>query len=412
MKIEFDVVIIGGGPAGMMAAARASARGRSVVLLEKNPKLGKKLSISGGGRCNVTNNKPGVRDMLSQYKDSGKFLFSTFMQHGVVDTINWFSKRGVIFTEENEDRLFPSTLQAETIRQSLETELDAQGVEVRRGISVTGINFNKKKNRFVIETSADDFEAAACVVATGGTSRPETGSSGEGFRWLASLGHTIIPNNMALVPLKVRAPWIARLAGVTLSKVKLTLYANNKKHSSHQGKLLFTHVGVTGPTVLNLSSTVGELLEHSTVTMKVDLLPDLDAGEAKDKLQKLLSESSNKKLKNVLTELVPASVVTVILEELKIDGETPGHSVTRSERTRLLTILKAFPLYIIGLLGEDKAVVSAGGVTLEEIDFKTMESRVVPGLYLVGDVLNINRPSGGYSLQICWSTGFVAGDHV
>lgn len=412
MKTEFDVVVIGGGPAGMMAAARASELGRSVALLEKNPKLGKKLSITGGGRCNVTNNKTIVRDMLSQYKDSGKFLFSTFMQFGVAETINWFKNNGIDFVEENEGRLFPSTLQAETIRQALEQELKTQGVVVGRGKEVTGISFNKKKKRFVIETTSGVFESTSCVMATGGTSRPETGSTGEGFQWLESLGHTIVPNNMALVPLRVQAPWITRLAGITLPHVKLAVYANDKKHSAHQGKLLFTHVGVTGPTVLNLSSTVGELLEHSTVTLKVDLIPDLDAGEIKEKLQELLSESSNKKLKNIVSELVPTALGMVVLEETKIDGETPGHSVNKQERTRLLSMLKAFPLTIKGLLGADKAVVSAGGVALEEVDFKTMESRIVPGLYLVGDVLNVDRPSGGYSLQLCWSTGFVAGSHV
>lgn len=412
MKTEFDVVVIGGGPAGMMAAARASALGRSVILLEKNSRLGKKLSITGGGRCNVTNNKLVVRDMLGCYKDSGKFLFSTFMQFGVAETITWFKERGVDFVEENEGRLFPSTLQAETIRQTLEQELKVQSVVVKCGIEVTNISFNKKKKRFVIETTSGTFESCSCIVAAGGTSRPETGSSGEVFKWLEFLGHTIVPNNMALVPLIIRATWIARLAGITLPKVKITLYANDKKHSAHQGKLLFTHVGVTGPTVLNLSSVVGELLGHSAVILKVDLIPDLDAGEAKEKFYNLLSESSNKKIKNILSELVPTSLAAVILEETKIDGETPGHSVTKSERTKLLLMMKALPLTVRGLLGSDKAIVSSGGVALEEVDFKTMESRVVPNLYLVGDVLNIDRPSGGYSLQLCWSTGFVSGSHV
>lgn len=412
MKTEFDVVVIGGGPAGMIAAARASERGRAVLLLEKNPKLGKKLSITGGGRCNVTNNKQVVRDMLGQYKGSGKFLFSTFMQFGVKESIDWFKGKGVDLVEENEGRLFPSTLQAETIRHTLEQELEKQEVLVKRGCEVTGISFDKKKKKFVIKTIAETFETSSCVVATGGTSRPETGSTGEAFEWLKLFGHTIIPNNMALVPLKVRATWIARLAGVTLPHIKLALYSNEKKHSVHKGKLLFTHVGVTGPTVLNLSSTVGELLENGSVTLKIDLLPDIDAGEAKKRLQELLSESSNKKIKNILSELVPTVVGNVLLEEIKIDGETPAHSVTKIERIRLLSILKAFPLPVKGLLGSDKAVVSAGGVTLEEINFKTMESLIVPGLYLIGDVLNIDRPSGGYSLQLCWSTGFVAGDHA
>jgi hypothetical protein len=291
-------------------------------------------------------------------------------------------------------------------------EVEKQGVTVISDMVVEGITFNNKTKHFAISTKVGDFIAPACVVATGGTARPETGSSGEGFGWLRTLGHTIISNNMALVPLVVKTPWISRLSGVTLPNVKLTIYADEVKHSVHKGKLLFTHVGITGPTILNLSKTVGELLKESTVVVKVDLLPELDARELKVKLQNLLTEHSNKKLKNIISELIPNAVGEILLETLNIDGDKVGQVVSKSERVLLLNTVKAFPLSIKGLLGEDKAVVSDGGVALEEIDFKTMESKVVPKLYLVGDVLNINRPSGGYSLQICWSTGFVAGDHV
>jgi predicted Rossmann fold flavoprotein len=408
----YDVVVIGGGPAGMMAAARGSARGRSVILLEKNPKLGKKLAITGGGRCNVTNNKPVVREMLRQYKDSGKFLFSTFMQHGVSDSIDWFAERKVTLVEENEGRLFPASQKAETIRACLIHELQKTGVEVKTNTVVSRIEFDKGRKVFKIKTSEGNMEASACVVATGGTSRPETGSTGEGFKWLKSLGHTIISNNMALVPMRVNATWLESLAGITLSDVKLTLFASNKKISVHNGKLLFTHVGITGPTVLNLSKQVGELLEGGEVILKVDLLPKFDEAELKEKLYELLVKESNKKIKNILSELLPVKLSEVILEIAKIDGDTKGHSVTKGDRTQLLQILKSFPLLIKGLLGPEKAVVSSGGVALEEINFKSMESRVVPGLFLVGDILNINRPSGGYSLQLCWSTGFVAGNNV
>lgn len=412
METEFDVIVIGGGPAGMMAAARASARGRSVVLLEKNKKLGKKLGITGGGRCNVTNNKPVVREMLSEYKGSGKYLFSTFMQHGVKETIEWFKERGVDFVEENEGRLFPDTLKAETIRAIVQREIEKQKVTVKKGETVAKITFDNKTKRFLVKTGSDTFTSDSCIVATGGTSRPETGSTGEGFRWLKALGHSIIPNNMSLVPLVVNKVWVSKLAGVTLPEVKISVYSGSKKQSAHSGKLLFSHVGVTGPTILNLSKEVGELLEDGPVILKIDLLPDLDAGELKIKFRDLLTSSSNKKIKNVLNEIVPTAVGNVILEEAKVGEEDECHSVSKESRVKILTLLKALPLPIKKLLGSDKAVISSGGVMLDEIDFKTMESRVVPRLYLVGDVLNIDRPSGGYSLQLCWSTGVVAGDNA
>ncbi|MCB9818557.1 aminoacetone oxidase family FAD-binding enzyme [Candidatus Nomurabacteria bacterium] len=406
------MVFWGGGPLCWWGPRPPPPRGRSVLLLEKNNELGKKLSITGGGRCNVTNNKLVVREMLSMYKDSGKYLFSTFMQFGVKETIDWFKERNVDFIEENEGRLFPSTQKAETIRQTLINELEKTKVELKLCSIVSGINYNKKKEIFNIETLAGSINARSCVVTTGGTSRPETGSSGEGFEWLQKLGHTVVTNNMALVPLMINAKWISSLAGVSLPEVKITLFSNSKKDSAHKGKLLFTHVGVTGPTVLNLSKKVGELLEDGKVELKVDLVPDLDAGELKQKLTKVFSESSNKKIKNVLSEFVPTAVGKVILSLVGVDEETPCHSVTKESRKQILTSMKSFVLPVKGLLGPDKAVVSSGGVSLDEVNFKTMESKVIKGLYFAGDVLNINRPSGGYSLQLCWSTGFVAGSSV
>ena len=409
----WDVIVIGGGPAGMMTAATASARGKRVLLLEKNPHLGKKLLITGGGRCNVTNNKPEVREMLSHYKGGGKFLFSTFAQHGVAESIEWFTEQGVQLKEENEGRLFPVTDSAKTIFDTLAHELKSTGVSVKTRAAVKAIAYNKKAGLFSVTLeSGEVLQSDACVVATGGTSRPETGSTGDAYAWLKKLGHTVVPNNFALVPLTLKNSWTKKLSGLTLTNIKLTLFADNKKLSVHPGKLLFTHVGITGPTVLNLSKTVGELLAHSDVTLMLDLFPSKDAGEFKIFLRQLLVHNSNKKLKNVLTEIMPAALVTALLNELTVDGDTPCHSVTTAERTKLALFLKAIPLQIKGLLGEDKAVVSSGGVPLTEIDFKTMESKIVSRLYVVGDMLNVDRPSGGYSLQLCWSTGFVAGNSV
>jgi hypothetical protein len=409
----WDVIVIGGGPAGMMAAARAGERGRSVLLLEKNARLGVKLSMTGGGRCNVTNNKPDVRTMLSSYKNSGKFLFSTFMKHGVAETIAWFASRGVPFHEENEGRLFPTTNSAETIREALIAEMKKQGVVVRPSSAVAGITYDTEKAEFTITlTSGKVFHSKACVVATGGTSKPETGSTGEGFSWLSALGHAVTKNSLALIPLTLKDTWVSRVSGVTLANIKITLLWDGKKQRSQIGKLLFTHVGVSGPTILNMSSEAKELLTKGEVTLEIDLFPKIDEGTLRTQLNEHLITHSNRKLHNVLAELLPRALATIILELLSLDGETPGHSVRSEDRARLASSLKHFPLSVKGLLGADKAIVSSGGVSLTEIDFKTMGSRLVPKLYLVGDILDIDRPSGGYSLQLCWSTGYVAGDNA
>lgn len=405
---QYDVVVIGGGPAGMMAAITADEAGARVLLLEKNNILGKKLLITGGGRCNVTNNKPLVRDMLSQYKTEGKYLFSTFMQHGVAETLAWFEGHGVETIEENEGRLFPATKKAETIQEALVQALHDSSVTVAFETMVGGIIKTKQNLEIGIKDS-ESIQTKTCIVATGGTTRPETGSTGEGMRWLEALGHRIIPNSFALVPLTLSSAWTKGLSGLTLPECKLTIYADEKKHSASSGKILFTHVGVTGPTILNMSKTVGDLLEYANVTIKLDVMPGKDPEAVDQVLRDTLGADINKKLRNALSQLLPAAFVKAVLAQCDIDGETKCNSVTRADRIKLGQYLKAVPLPVSGLLGKDKAVVSAGGVDLNEVDFKTMESKVVPGLYVVGDVLNINRPSGGYSLQLCWSTGAVAG---
>jgi len=403
----WDVVVVGGGPAGMMAAARAAERGKRVLLLEKNKTLGKKLLITGGGRCNVTNNKPVVRDMLAMYKKNDKFLFSAFSQFAVTQTLEFFHARQVPTKEENEGRLFPESNTAQSVWQALVGDLNTYGVVVRTDVRVTAI---AKKDVFML-TLADKsvVQGTSCVVAVGGTSRPETGSTGDGFVWMRSLGHTVRENDFALVPLALRDAWAKKLSGVVLADVKLTTFLDGVKQRMRKGKILFTHFGVSGPTVLNMSREVGDLLAYGDVEIRLDVFPALDHKELKTKLQTLLVAQSNKKIKNVLSALIPKALVEPLLALADIDGDTFCHSVRSEERTALVQILKALPLQVKGLLGADKAIVSSGGVVPEEIDFKTMQSRLVPGLYIVGDLLNIDRPSGGYSLQLCWTTGFVAG---
>ena len=406
----WETIVIGGGPSGMMAAATAAAKGVEVLLLEKNSELGKKLSISGGGRCNVTNNKPDVREMLGQYKDEGKFLFSTFTQHGVKDSVEWFLKKDVPFIEENEGRLFPETQSALTIRDTLVAEMKKSNVEVQSNDAVVSVSYDKDTQVFTVTTENCEYLCKKCVISTGGYARPDTGSTGDGFKWLESLGHEISESNKSLVPLSLKTKWTTKLSGISLQEAKISIWAYDKKQSTHVGRMLFTHFGVTGPLILNLSKEVGEFLDHTEVTLKLDGFPQFDAGELKNHIKEVLQ--SNKKLCNVLAEDLPLQLVKGVLGDLNIDPDTPCHSVSKEDRKSLLNNLKDIQLPVAGLLGEEKAVASAGGVSLEEIDFKTMESKLVPGLYVVGDVLNINRPSGGYSLQLCWSTGYVAGSNI
>lgn len=408
----WDVVVIGGGPAGMMAAATAAKRGRQVLLLEKNHSLGKKLLITGGGRCNVTNNTPDIRTMAAKYNSVSQFLFSAFSQHAVAESIDWFTSRAVPLIEENEGRLFPSTQTAQSVWNALVTELHVTGVVVESRRIVTAILVEPDGSFAIHLQDGVNVRATSCVVATGGTSRPETGATGDGFRFLAELGHTIVQNSYALVPITVRDTWVPKVSGLTLPTTKVTLYVDDIKHSSHTGKLLFTHVGLSGPLILNQSKLIGELLTSGTVTLKLDLLSTHDAGKLKKIFAELLRDESNKKIKNVLSNLIPGSLVEPLLMLAHVDSETPCHSVRTNDRTTILQLLKALPLTVSGLLGSDKAIVSSGGVTPNDIEFKTMESRRVPRLFVVGDVLNIDRPSGGYSLQLCWTTGFVAGSHV
>ena len=417
-----DVVVIGGGPAGMMAAGRAAERGCSVLLLEKNKTLGKKLLITGGGRCNLTNNIFDTRAMLAKYKGSDQFLFSAFFQFGVKDMLKFFNERGMATKEEAEGRIFPISNKAQSVLDALVQYMKEGSVEIQTGVAVAGISIDTDAKDISISLKdKTEISAKSCVVATGGISRPETGSTGEGFNWLKKLGHKIIENDSALVPIALKDEWVKKLSGLTLRDIKLTTFKNGHKYLAQKGKLLFTHFGISGPTVLNMSRDIGELIKYSKDPeysdgsediIALDLFPKLDHGSLKQKLQTFLVAESNKKLKNTLSQIIPSALVSAVLEMADINGETANHSVRSEERTKLVALMKNIPLHIKGLLGADKAVVSSGGAALEEINFKTMQSRLISNLYIVGDALNINRPSGGYSLQLCWTTGFVAGNSV
>jgi predicted Rossmann fold flavoprotein len=409
----WDVAVIGGGPSGMMAAGRAAELGAKVILIEKNESLGKKLLITGGGRCNVTNAELDVRTLLSKFKGGDRFLFSPFSQWSVKETLDFFHSRNMPTKTEAEKRVFPLSNSAQSVWDVMVQYIKDGNVTVLSNSHVTELVLAKNmktvsgarlKNGTVIE-------ARSVIVATGGTSRPETGSTGDGYQWLKKIGHQIIDPDPSLVPVRIKDAWVKRLQGVSLSSIKITLKQNGMKQDVRKGKILFTHFGVSGPTILNMSKDISELLKYGKVFLSLDLVHDYDHGQLNAKLQEIFKENSNKKFKNALSGLFPAAIAPVIVELSGINEDTFCHSITREDRMKLITLLKNIEIEVSGLLGTDKAIITSGGVAIHEVDFKTMQSTLYPNLYLIGDILNIDRPSGGYSLQLCWTTGFVAGSH-
>jgi predicted Rossmann fold flavoprotein len=405
----WDVVVIGGGPAGMMAAGRAAEKGANVVLLEKNTSLGKKLLITGGGRCNVTNAEMDNKKLLAKFKDGGKFFSSPFSQWSVRETLDFFHARNMQTKEEVGLRVFPLSSKSQSVWDALVGYIKQYNVTVISNTRVTRLHADADKVAGAEMRDGKMVRGKSFILATGGTSHPETGSTGDGYTWLRELGHTIIDASAALVPVALKEP-VKDAAGVSMQNAKITLYQNDVKQASGKGKILFTHVGLSGPGILNMSREIGELLKYGEVVIELDLLPDMGYEKVNTALQEALKTNSNKKIRNSLKGIVPPALVGAILAKADINGEIFCNGVTRDARMRLMKTLKHCRFEVKDLLGMDKAVITAGGVTLTEVDFKTMSSLRYPNLYLVGDILDVDRPSGGYSLQLCWTTGFVAGN--
>lgn len=409
---DFDVIVIGGGPSGMMAAGRAAERGRRVLLLEKNKKLGEKLKITGGGRCNITNATYDVHAMLENYGEAKPFLFSPFSQFGVKDTFAFFESRGLPLVVQARDRVFPETEKAEDVFAVMERYMRKNNVIVRTGVQVKKIVVRGKVATGV-ETSEGLVTAGAIVLSTGGMSHPEKGSTADGFVWLKKIGHAVSAPSPDIVPLAVADEWVKNLSGTSLSFMKITFSLDGVKKFSKLGKILFTHFGLSGPLILNSAREVKKLLKAGIVTATIDAYPDTDLGALDEKLVRLFEVNKNKDLKNVAGEFMPEGMEKTIFSVLPgLDANSKVHSVSREDRKRIVQTLKALPLTIEGLMGFDRAVVADGGVTLSEVDMKSMRSKLASNLFVTGDLLDIERKSGGYSLQLCWTTGYVAGSNA
>jgi len=406
---QFDVVVIGGGPAGMMAAGRAAECGARVVLLEKNSRLGEKLLISGGGRCNLTNAEPDRHNFLAKYTDAAKFLHSPFSKFGVAETLEFFHARNMQTKIEPGNRVFPVSDNAQSVFDVLEGYMKEGKVKVLPGSIVSSLETKEGFVTGVVLKGGNRVEGKKYILATGGKSHPETGSTGDGFEWLKNIGHTTIDPDPSLVPVRVKDKWVRDLSGLSFEDVKLSILQGEKKQGSRRGKLLFTHFGLSGPLVINMSKDIGESLKYGETGVSVDFFPASDIKALDMKIQEVFSKNLNKQIKNVLKEIVMPLLVPVLLRLANIDPDKEVNGITREERMTLGKLLKDFRLSVSGLLGPEKAIVTSGGVALSEVDFSAMRSRLYPNLFLIGDILDIDRPSGGYSLQLCFTTGYVAG---
>ncbi len=403
-----DVIVVGGGAAGMMAAGCAAERGKSVLILEKNQRLGEKLRVTGGGRCNITNAEFDSHLLLKNYGKAASFLYSPFSQFGVQETFDFFESKGLPLVVEEYKRAFPYTEKASDVCTVMETYIRTGRVTVETNVRVKRVAVLDAR---VTSVSCDsgDYYADAFILATGGMSHPQTGSTGDGFTWLRNIGHTVHTPTPTIVPLTVREKIVQKLAGVSLPQAKVSYYLNGKKSFSKKGPLLFTHVGISGPVVLNSSGKVSDLLHAGAVTALIDCIPEKDEKMLDREVVALFDAHKNKVLKNVFSRIAPVQLLSCIRG---LDPDTKVHSITREHRQALVRTLKALPLTVTALMGLDRAVVVDGGVDISQIENRTMRSKLYSNLYIVGDLLHINRPTGGYSLQLCWTSGWVAGKSV
>jgi len=407
--MKYDVAVIGGGPAGIMAAGRAGEFGAKVVLIEKNVSLGNKLLITGKGRCNITNKRDELREMTDRFGENGKFLFSAFYKFGTDDVIAFFESRGVKTKTERGGRVFPLSDKARDIVKALGGYLKESKVEIRTGTKVEEIVNKNGRIDKVLLANKEEITADKFIVCPGGKTRPETGSTGDGYKWLKKLGHTITELSPSLTPIIVKEKIVKSLEGLSLKNVKISFYKNNKKVDSEFGEALFTANGMSGPIILDLSREIGQELPGD-IRIQIDFKPTLSFTELDKRVQKDWRQMSNKIFRNGLDKLLPRKLIPVIVGLSGIEANKRINLITREERKRLIHFLKEFNLEVKGLAGYDKAIITSGGVDLSEVDPKTMKSKLIDNLYFAGEILNLDGPTGGYNLQSCWSTGYLAGD--
>lgn len=404
--MKYDGIVIGGGPAGMMAALTAAAGGERVLLLERNDRLGKKLLITGKGRCNVTNDCT-VQEVLQNVPRNGRFLYSALNAMTPEDVINFFEKHGCSLKTERGNRVFPESDRSASVLDCLKKCLRDTGVDVRweRVTEILTVDGH------IGGVSCGDkhYDCKWVILATGGVSYPATGSTGDGYKMAAKLGHTIIEQEGSLVPLETIGDDCSAMQGLSLRNVAVKLVdANGKVLYKDFGELLFTHFGVSGPTVLSASAH----LKGDNCKLYIDLKPALDEGKLDSRLLRDLEQYQNRSMENALTDILPRSMIPVVLKRLNIPTNLQANSLKKEQRRALAELLKAFPIEISGKRPVAEAIITSGGIKVSEIDPKTMGSKLIDGLYFAGEIIDCDAYTGGFNLQIAWATGFAAGTAV
>jgi len=408
---EFDVAVIGGGPAGMMAAGRAAQTGANVILIEKNRKLGKKLLLTGNGRCNITSARFDIKELVKAYGKNGKFLFYAFSLFGPQEVVKFFEKRGLKTKIERGERVFPKNDRATSVLKTLTGYLKKEGVTVLLDAQVRRLSHRDGKIKKAILKEGGEVRAKSFVIATGGISHSLTGSSGDGIRWASKLSHRVEEMSPALVPVETQEDFVKSLQGLDLKNVKISIKENERKKEEIMGECVFTHFGVGGPAILKLSKKIGEIKKKGKeVKISIDLKPGLDEKKLDERVQRDFEKHANKQFKNSLFELLPTRLISVIVDLSGIDPQKKVNKVTKKERKDLVRLLKNFELTVKRLMGFDMAIVTAGGVSLGDIDQRSMQSKKVENLFFAGELIDVDGTTGGFNLQACWSTGYLAGE--
>jgi len=406
-----DIAVIGGGPAGMMAAGRAAELGSRVVLIEKNNQLGIKLLITGKGRCNFTHYEFARNSIAENFGKKGRFLYRALDRFGVSAVLEFFESRGLEWEVERGNRVFPASGDARTILKVLTEYLNKGKVKIICNAKVLDIaSADEGLQKFKIIFNEQTIFSDRIIICTGGKSYPQTGSTGDGYLWAKKFGHKINKPLPALNPVRTSEIWVQELQGLTLKNISLQLYQGGKKKDERFGEMLFTHFGISGPIVMDMSKHIGQLLRKGKAKLWLDLKPALDFKKLDERIRRDFLEFKGRMFKNSLKKLLPGSMIGVIVKLSGIDPEKKVDYISKEERNRLVHLLKELELTPTQLLGYQWSVVTSGGVELREINPDTMESKKIPGMFFAGEIIDLDGPSGGYNLQECWSTGYLAGE--
>lgn len=402
------VIVIGGGAAGMMAAITAAKNGCQVDLFEQNEKLGKKIFITGKGRCNLTN-ACDIENLFRAVLRNPKFLYSSFYGFTNEQTMEFFEEAGLELKTERGERVFPNSDHSSDVIRVLKQELQKNNADVYLYTKADSMVIADGKFCGVKKADGEIVRADACIVATGGYSYQSTGSTGDGYRFAKEAGHKVQELVPALVPMTAKEEWVKELQGLSLRNVEVRIFQKKKKLYEGFGEMLFTHYGVSGPLVLTASSLVGRKLKQEELRFVIDLKPALSKEQLDQRVLREFEENHNKQFGNAVEKLFPAKLRPVMLELCGIDPRKRVHEITREERQHFVELIKNLELTLTGLRGFSEAIITSGGVNVKEIDPGTMESKLVKGLYFAGEVLDLDAQTGGFNLQIAWSTGYTAG---